>query len=177
MPESTRLSTHSRIATPSVILPALRDRPEEIPALIAHALAGRSPPQAPHVSFVEQCLLRPWPGNVRELLAEVRAAAQSALADGGRVAAQHLAPTAGSAFGRGGVPAGAPPAAGGEPSSPDGARTRVSRDSPAWRARIEESLRAHGGNKSATARALGLHRTELCRLIKRLDIADDGRDD
>ena len=94
-----REDLYVRIATPAVTLPPLRDRPEEIPALIAHELAARSPALAPHVSLVEQCLLRPWPGNVRELIAELRAAAQAAIADGHRVTAGHLAATAGSAFG------------------------------------------------------------------------------
>lgn len=166
-----REDLYFRVATPAVTLPPLRDRPEEIPALIAHELAGRSPPQVAHVSLVEQCLLRPWPGNVRELLAEIRSAAQAGLADGGRVAAHHLAPTAGSAFGGA---AGPRPAVSDEPF--DEPRKRISRDDAAWRQRIEDGLRAHGNNIAATARALGLHRTQLRRLMERHGIAIDGRD-
>jgi transcriptional regulator of acetoin/glycerol metabolism len=92
-----REDLYVRIATPVVTLPPLRDRPEEIPALIAHALALSSPARVAHVSLVEQCLLRPWPGNVRELLAEIHRAAQAvAPADGPLVTAAHLAPAAGS---------------------------------------------------------------------------------
>src|SRR4051812_137448 len=65
-----REDLYFRIGRPAVMLPALRHRPEEIPALIARELARRSPVPVAHVSLVEQCLLRPWPGNVRELLAE-----------------------------------------------------------------------------------------------------------
>ncbi|WP_305036182.1 helix-turn-helix domain-containing protein [Myxococcus sp. AB025B] len=35
------------------------------------------------------------------------------------------------------------------------------------RARVEEALRAHGGNVAAAARALGMHRTHLRRLLQR----------
>ncbi|MFP2909560.1 helix-turn-helix domain-containing protein, partial [Pyxidicoccus sp. 3LFB2] len=35
------------------------------------------------------------------------------------------------------------------------------------RSRIEEALRQHGGNVTATARALGMHRTQLRRLLER----------
>ena len=95
-----REDLYARIATPVVMLPALRDRPEEIPALIAQELGRQSPALVPHVSLVEQCLLRPWPGNVRELVAEVRAAAHAAAGavgpDGQRVMAAHLSATAGT---------------------------------------------------------------------------------
>ena len=170
-----REDLYFRIATPAVTLPSLRDRPEEIPALIAHVLAGRSPAQTAHVSLVEQCLLRPWPGNIRELVSEIRAAAQAA--GGERVAARHLASTAGNVFGNAASrPAVAVAAAAGGGSGPP-PEVRISRADPAWRGRIEESLRAHGGNRSATARALGMHRTQLCRLIKRLGIAIEDAED
>ena len=42
-----------------------------------------------------------------------------------------------------------------------------------WRQRIEDALRANGGNVAAAARALGLHRTQLRRLIERHGIAVD----
>jgi transcriptional regulator with GAF, ATPase, and Fis domain len=159
-----------RIASPAVTLPPLRDRPEEIPALIAHELARQSPPQIAHVSLIEQCLVRPWPGNVRELLAEIRAASQAATADADRVAARHLAPTAGSVFGSAmPEPRAAPD--GRPPGLADDARRRISRDDAEWRQRIEDGLRAHAGNIAATARALGLHRTQLRRLIERHHIA------
>jgi len=196
-----REDLYLRIATPVVTLPPLRDRPEEIPALIAQELARRSRGLVAHVSLVEQCLLRPWPGNVRELLAEIRTAAQAAAAgDGERVMAAHLGPTAGSVLGAamlddrdgrdgGGRSGGATVGGGGAAVVAGGAAAgaarggfaagseqmpvvdephkRIARDDARWKPRIEEALRTSGGNIAAAARALGLPRTQLRRLIER----------
>jgi DNA-binding NtrC family response regulator len=169
-----REDLYFRIARPAVTLPALRDRPEEIPALIAHELA-RLPPPAPsaHISFVERCLLRPWPGNARELLAEVRAAAQAPRGGGNRLTARHLAETAGSVFSAAAldVPA-APPSR--DTALPDPPQKRMPRLDVVWRQRIEDALDAHDSNITAAARALGLHRNQLRRLIERhgITVAD-----
>jgi DNA-binding NtrC family response regulator len=172
-----REDLYFRVGRPAVMLPALRNRPEEIPALIAHELARLSPPPIAHVSLVEQCLLRPWPGNVRELLAEVRTAVQAALGEGQRVEARHLPVTAGTVFGSA-MPE-APPAPPRPPAPPppatptDEPRKRMPRDEAEWRRRIDEALRANAGNVAATARTLGLHRTQLRRLLERYGIAVD----
>jgi DNA-binding NtrC family response regulator len=180
-----REDLYFRIGRPAVLLPALRDRPEEIPALIVHALAappgaaqprgaGAVQPAGPtaHVSLVEQCLLRPWPGNVRELVTEVRTAALAAL--DGRVEARHLAASAGSAFGAAPV-ARARPAEDGDAAEPE-ARPAMARDDAAWRDRIDAALRANAGNVAAAARSLGLHRTQLRRLIARHGLAVEATD-
>ncbi|MEZ4295981.1 MAG: sigma 54-interacting transcriptional regulator [Polyangiaceae bacterium] len=158
-----------RIATPAVRLPPLRERTEEIPWLIEqalHRLEGAVKPPALHVSFVEACLLRPWPGNVRELTAEVKSAAQWAVEDGGVLLARHLDPRAGTA-------ANAPEPDGPPPPS----RPAPSPGGKVDDATIEEALRAAGNNKSAAARALGMHRTQLVRwLEKRGGAAKQDRD-
>jgi len=152
---TVRDDLYFRVGRPAVQLPALRNRPEEIAALVVRELesAGTSA----HVTLVEQCLLRAWPGNVRELLAELRTAAQAAAKDGDRVTAQHLAASAGSAFGAGDA---AEPVKRAPPVVDDDGRKR-----------IEDALRANAGNVTATARALGLHRNQLRRLIERHGIA------
>jgi transcriptional regulator with PAS, ATPase and Fis domain len=178
-----REDLYFRVGQPTVTLPALRNRPEEIPALIAQALALLSTAPAMHVSLVEQCLLRPWPGNVRELFREIHTAALAAPRDRPRVEARHLAATAGTVFG-GAMPEARPGP--GQPPEPrdagaaDAPRKRMSRDAAEWRQRIEDALRANAGNVAATARALGLHRTQLRRLVERHGIAIaglTGRDD
>jgi transcriptional regulator with GAF, ATPase, and Fis domain len=163
-----REDLYFRIATPTVVVPPLRDRPEEIPALIALELGKCPPPRSAHVSLVEQCLLRPWPGNVRELLKEIRAAAAAVGPGESRVSAQHLAATAGNVFSRDlDRAARSARGHGDDQQAPDEPRVWSARAEPEWRERILDALRLHGGNRSAAARALGLHRTQLIRLLKR----------
>ena len=151
-----------RIGTPAVTLPPLRTRPEEIAALVVAELARLE--LTAHASLVEQCLLRPWPGNVRELLAELRVAAQGAHPET-RVLGRHLSTSAGSVFAdEGGA---AEPAKKVMPQTVD----------DEWRDRIENALRANDGKVAAAARALGLHRNQLRRLIARHGIAVKSDDD
>jgi DNA-binding NtrC family response regulator len=160
-----REDLYFRIARPEVVVPPLRARLEEMPWLIDRELrrvaaAAGIDPEAlrPHTSLVEACLLRPWPGNVRELAAEISAAAQEAMnTQSAQVKAEHLSPTAGVGF-ETATQAGtssAPP-----PSS-----------DPLDRPAIEVALRRARGNISSAARALGLHRTQLRRLMTRYGIA------
>jgi transcriptional regulator of acetoin/glycerol metabolism len=140
-----------RLGRPEVQLPALRDRLEDIPWLVADAVRASGLPA--HPSLVETCLLRRWPGNVRELIGEVSRAAHAA-AEAGRqtVRPEDLDDHAGHA-----------PAAesGGEPAP---ARTIVLPDDDAA---ILEALRAEGGNVSKSARRLGVHRNQLRRYLAR----------
>jgi transcriptional regulator with PAS, ATPase and Fis domain len=167
-----REDLYFRIGRPEVSVPSLRNRPEEIAFLVADELQRTAMALSPHAGLIEQCLLRPWPGNVRELLAEVRTAAQLALGEGAqRVTARHLGPTAGTLFAS--TASTTAPAA---PGTDTPARKLKIEDD--WR-RIEDTLKANGGNVTATARALGLHRTQLRRLLARHQIAtaeDPGED-
>jgi len=143
-----------RIARPAIHVPPLRERAEEIPWL-ASRIASELGRQL-HVSFVEAALCRAWPGNVRELLAEVRAATQSAGDEGSpSVRAVHLAPSAGALF---------------EKTAAATRTTEADEERRRQHAEIVEALRREGGNVAATARRLGLHRTQLRRLMARHEI-------
>ncbi|NTX57682.1 sigma 54-interacting transcriptional regulator [Myxococcus sp. CA051A] len=156
-----REDLYFRMGRPEVVVPPLRQRPEELPLLLQREAERVAPGLGLHVSLVEQCLLRPWPGNIRELLVELRSAVQAALLQGAtRVEARHLSPSAGTAFGPGSVTVRAGP-------EPRADATERAQGDVQERARIEEALRQQGGNVSATARALGLHRTQLRRLLRR----------
>jgi transcriptional regulator with GAF, ATPase, and Fis domain len=158
-----REDLYFRLSSPAVELPPLRQRREEIPWLIAQELKTLGTGATAHTSFVEACLLRYWPGNIRELLTAIRAAVLEALATtNGVLEHQHLAPTAGLAF-----PAEQPP----EPPTPP---ARAAHGEAPTRRDIEKVLAQTGGNVSAAARLLKMHRTQLQRVIERLGI-DVGR--
>jgi transcriptional regulator with GAF, ATPase, and Fis domain len=74
-----------------------------------------------------------------------------------RVEGHHLSPNAGNIF----EPT--PPAGGAAPPRSPPPKPLDSGE----RARFEEALRQQGGNVSATARALGMHRTQLRRELER----------
>ena len=118
-----------------------------------------------HVSLVEQCLLRPWPGNVRELLAELRVGGA-----GARIPRRACwAASRGDRRQRvlGDAATEEEPAKKVMPQTVD----------DEWRDRIEDALRANDGKVAAAARALGLHRNQLRRLIARHGIAVKADDD
>jgi transcriptional regulator with GAF, ATPase, and Fis domain len=141
-----------RIGRARVHVPPLRERLEEIPWLIWRE-ASSTPTLSVHPSFVEACLLRAWPGNVRELCAETRRALRSAQLDLRLdVAACDLSATAG-------LPLDA------EADARDSNRPASSppRDDDA----IAAALREHGGNVTAAARSVGLHRNQIRRWLAR----------
>jgi transcriptional regulator with GAF, ATPase, and Fis domain len=144
-----------RIEQPSVVLPPLRSRREEIPWLVTLELGRVAPPPIASAGFVEACLLRHWPGNVRELMRHVRRASQVAAAEGApELLARHLDAQAG------------------QPISGAVAETEVPRVPELTSEQVRDSLATHSGNVSAAARALGLHRTQLRRLIARFGLND-----
>ncbi|MDN5343934.1 MAG: sigma-54 dependent transcriptional regulator, acetoin dehydrogenase operon transcriptional [Clostridia bacterium] len=66
---SFRQDLYYRLNTFTVELPALQERPEDIPLLIAHFLKkwGREPEQFLTPGALATLLRYPWPGNIREL--------------------------------------------------------------------------------------------------------------
>ncbi len=143
-----------RIAETEVVIPALRDRPEDLPWLIARELRRIDTRLVADARLVEATMLRPWPGNVRELLGAIRRAARAVLGrDETVVALADLDPSAGTEL----------------IASTDRPSDAPAEPPPAREA-IEAALKAHDGNVSAAARSLGLHRTQLYRQMKRLGI-------
>jgi len=151
-----------RFTRATVHLPPLRDRKVDLARLVQREIAaaaraaGRS--LAPHPKLIESCWLRPWPGNVRELRGAVQRAAATALAAARDVVrAEELDPVAG------------------KPVTQTG-ETAV--DRPILPAEIDKdtlikALTRANGVVSVAARALGLHRTQLYRLMARHGIARD----
>jgi DNA-binding NtrC family response regulator len=155
-----REDLYFRLGSPSVSLPPLRERREDIPWIIEAAIRKVRPTLSAHTSLVESALLRPWPGNVRELAQAMTNAARAAKPNERVVLSRHLEPRAGTIMGAAppseAQPSEAPPKA---PARRDRsiARPTVSRE------KLVEALRDARGNVAAAARTLGLHRTQLRR--------------
>jgi two-component system response regulator AtoC len=154
-----------RLSVVTVALPPLRERPEDIPLLVEHFLGtcARKLGQAPKriaPAALDALVAHSWPGNVRELGNFIeRALTLSAgpvieLADLSRLAA---------------LPAPPQPVVGGLPFGE--ARRRLKEGFE--REAIASALRAAGGNVTQAARALGMARSALQRLIKRHGLATD----
>jgi transcriptional regulator with PAS, ATPase and Fis domain len=149
-----------RLARSTVHLPPLRERKVDIARLVQREIAAVDRKLAPHAKLVEACCLRAWPGNVRELCAAVRQAADAARA-GGRdvVRVDDLAVTAGQPVG--GIQ--------GETSvdRPKAAPAELDKEG------VVAALARANGVISVAARALGLHRTQLYRLMEKYGLARD----
>ncbi len=158
-----REDLYYRLALATVHIPPLRARKVDIVRLVQREVAAVSRKLAPHAKLVEVCCIRPWPGNVRELRGAVRQAAQKAMATGREIVrADDLAATAG-------MPLGSAP---GEPA--------VERQRPTIgeldKDTVVAALARANHVKSAAARALGLHRTQLYRLMDKYGIVRDDDD-
>jgi len=141
-----------------ILIPPLRNRPEDIPALVEHFLSrsGRPGRRATsiHPSALEALVRHSWPGNVRELENAVERLA--VLAAGPEIRVSDLA----AAF----PGAGAGVAPGDEPG-PTASMADLERF------HIERALRAHGGDKRATARSLGIALRTLYNKLKLYGLA------
>jgi len=148
-----REDLYYRVRVIPIEMPPLRDRKGDIPLLAAHLLDDISNKRGrPDVSLTPATLQRlvdhPWPGNVRELINALEYAV--ALAPGRRIRASDLPPELVGRAQRYSA------ARDGDDHEPD---------------RIEEALRLHDGNRSRTARYLGMDRVTLYRKMKKYDIS------
>jgi transcriptional regulator with PAS, ATPase and Fis domain len=140
-----------RLNVVPILLPPLRERRQDIPELVEHFLATRriGPTRYRVEADALEALVRhDWPGNVREL-ANVLERAQI-LAEDHVITLDDLPESL----------AEAPPAA-----TPTGASPRHLRE--VERRHVQEVLHEEKGNKVHAARALGISRRALYRLIEK----------
>ena len=156
-----------RLRVIALHLPALRERREDVPALAMHFLAEMAARHGRPVRGLSEGARRAmvaydWPGNVRELRNVVERAV--VLAEGEQVEAADL-----------------PPQVTERPAPIDAvdaalaglsfAEARERAVDAFERAFLTAALERHGGNLSAAARALGLHRQSLQKKLKQLGLA------
>jgi two-component system, NtrC family, response regulator GlrR len=149
-----RSDLYFRLAVMKIQLPALRLRPDDLPVLVERIVGslGVGADVARRLmapAFVASLSRGAWPGNVRELRNYLeRAAVLDDLAGGETSPAGSVAAIVDDA---------------GQPYQQ--ARDRVLAEFE--RRYVEQLLRAHHGNVSAAARASGIDRTYLHRLMRR----------
>jgi len=149
-----RSDLYYRIAVLEIALPPLRQRPEDLPLLVdalvrAHGGGGEAAARLRDPKVIAELARRTWPGNVRELASHVE-----------RCLAAEEPPL--DAL---------PDAPGVDATRP----LRAERDR--WLRRFEREylgllLAAHGGNTSAVARAAGIDRIHLHRLLWRAGLRE-----
>ena len=160
-----RADLYYRLNVVSLHLPALRERPDDLPALIAHFL-DRHADLAPqgvagvHDDVYAALARHPFPGNVRQLENMVERAL--VLADGPLLGLADF------------------PLDGADPERPDGDRAPAPALDPASdleaqvaaleRGLITAALERHHGNQSAAARALGLSERAIRYKMRRLGL-------
>ena len=152
--ERFREDLYYRIAGVTIEVPALRERKEDVPALVAHFLAEALPEGAPlrlAPAAMELLVAYDWPGNVRELRNEVQRLA--ALQTGGVIAPEHLSPR---------ILAYRPP----DPDQPPQGGLRALVEDLERRV-LRASLTRTGWNKSRSAAELGLSRLGLRKKLER----------
>jgi transcriptional regulator with PAS, ATPase and Fis domain len=140
-----------------ITLPPLRERREDVPALVEHFLATRpvgNERHHVHPDAMRALVAHGWPGNVREL-ANVLQRAQ-VLGQGQVITLDDLPEGMITPTGPEDAPAAAPQAL----------------DDVEWLA-VQAALRRADGNKVRAARALGITRRTLYRLIEKNEKARD----
>lgn len=146
-----REDLYYRINVLTINLPPLRERMGDIPLLAEH-FVGPDWTIDSAVMPVLECYS--WPGNVRQLVNALQRA--KILAEDEVIRVENLPPE---------IVAGAKTAA----APPPGAHCDLDTLN---KLHIEETYRKHKGNKARTARALGIGRRTLYRLIEKFDLED-----
>ncbi len=166
-----------RLAVFEVQVPPLRERPEDIPTLAVFFLDRlRAEAKREIVGFDEAAIAKlvhhGWPGNVRELQNVVQRAFASAtppIISGEDITLRTTATTTTSTAT---ATAASTAATATAATIVNGGALTSALDS-FEHSHVTEALKQHGGNITHTAKTLGIHRTTLQRLIKRLGAAAD----
>ncbi|MBX7078571.1 MAG: sigma-54 dependent transcriptional regulator [Nannocystaceae bacterium] len=170
-----REDLYYRLAVLGIEVPPLAERREDIPLLVAHFAALQ--PRVMRFTAAAQAELgaRAWPGNIRQLRNAIDRLAVTCDAESIDVADlhEHLEPADEALHGAPQSLAGVPPDLASALLRLDGHDKLAAVESLL----IDAAMRQYGGNKSAAARALGVHRKVLERRLGRDHVAALGGDD
>jgi two-component system, NtrC family, response regulator AtoC len=152
-----REDLYHRLNVIAIMLPPLRERKEDIPILANYFLQRFSAEAKKNFSEIalsaqEKLLAYRWPGNVRELANVIERAV--VLGDGPALTVHHLPVRV----------------IGGQPRNKPDALSYHEAINTYRRELIVTALAAAQGNRAAAAKALGLHRTHLMKILKALAI-------
>ena len=153
-----RADLYYRISTLNILVPPLRERPEDILPLAEyfiqrHRLRLNKPTAVLPPDTAAMLTAHAWPGNVRQLESAVERAMR--LAEGGDLLAEH--------FGIAGLERTRQAA----PSEPSGGPGQGTLEDLEQRA-VAEALARHNSNIRAASRALGVSRPTLYRKLKKM---------
>lgn len=158
--EKFRLDLYYRISPVTLKIPPLRERLEDIPAIVQGFLASLGSRNRSSVRFVDEKVYGylqslKWPGNVRQLLHEVERAA--IFSDGTTIRVEDFRPSA-----LPGMSAPPPPLT---LAPPVATEMRAAVES-VEESLIREALQRHGGNKKRVAEELGISRSYLYKRLR-----------
>jgi len=163
-----REDLYYRLNVVTVSLPALAERAQDIPELVAHFVArhGEGRDYTVGAGTVKRLTAAPWPGNVRELENAVcRAIALTP--EGGELRAEDLLRGAQAAAPAAPSPAETPPG----PHEEGEVLPLSDAVAAAERAAIERALQETKGNRTAAAKLLGISRKTLWEKMGRLGMS------
>ena len=157
-----REDLYYRLCVIPIEMPALRERPEDIPLLVSHFLQKNAAQTGVEPKKIEQKAIESlqgyrWPGNVRELENAIERAC--ALCDEGLIKPQDLPPQVLRQAG------GPPTAAPGSTTLPVG-RTLDDYVRDQERAFIDETIKFNAGNRDKAAKMLGISMATLYRKLE-----------
>jgi two-component system response regulator HydG len=160
-----REDLYYRLHVVPIRLPALRERPDDIPLLVQHFIEREGPRLGRRVTAVAaetmaELTRYAWPGNIRELRNVIERALVMSSGEVLRLPGPLRAHEAVSSSGAASDELGRTP-------FPE----LVRRKKIEW---IREALERSGGNQRRAAELLGLHRPSLTRMIRELGIRDAG---
>ncbi len=166
-----RHDLYYRLNVIPIILPPLRQRVEDIPALVEYFLSRLARTTGKRISGVSAAVMESfiaydWPGNVRQLRTALEYA--FVVADHGSIQPQHLPPRLASGPARPAPVATTlgPPA----PLPPGASSGRAKPDDKQLRSQLAQALQASGGNISQAARLLGVSRATVWNRMHRLGV-------